>query len=108
MIKITFCIILINCMYYYIEGNSLCELDVGKTCITVKGKVDGFGAQYNAIISGIAYSSYCNFEYCHVPMKKTGEHYISLSDANKIMGYDKGNNCSNRCTVRRTAPHKPE
>ncbi len=79
------------------EKKVFCEELKYTSCITVKGKTDGFGAQYNAIMSGIAYSSYCNIEYCHTPIKKTGDHIISLSGVNKIIGYDKGYNCSSRC-----------
>lgn len=38
--------------------------------LTVKGKCDGFGAQYQAIMSGIAYSNYMNYKYIHSPFQK--------------------------------------
>ncbi len=37
--------------------------------LTVKGKRDGFGAQYQAIMSGIAYCNYMNYKYIHTPFK---------------------------------------
>jgi len=37
---------------------------------TITGKRDGFGAQYQAIMSGIAYSIYHNYKYIHTPFKE--------------------------------------
>ena len=37
---------------------------------TIKGKNDGFGAQYQAIMSGIALCKYKNYNYIHTPMKE--------------------------------------
>ena len=36
---------------------------------TITGKKDGFGAQYLAIMSGIAYCKYKNYNYVHTPIK---------------------------------------
>ena len=38
--------------------------------LTIKGKCDGFGAQYQAIMSGIAYCNYMNYTYIHTPLQK--------------------------------------
>lgn len=38
--------------------------------LTIKGKCDGFGAQYQAIMSGIAYCNYMNYKYIHSPFQK--------------------------------------
>ena len=37
---------------------------------TIEGKIDGFGAQYNAIMSGIAYCEYMNYQYEHTPFRR--------------------------------------
>ena len=39
------------------------------TKYTISGKSDGFGAQYQSIMSGIAYCNYMNYQYIHTPMK---------------------------------------
>uniref|UniRef100_A0A6C0C5V2 Glycosyltransferase n=1 Tax=viral metagenome TaxID=1070528 RepID=A0A6C0C5V2_9ZZZZ len=39
---------------------------------TIKGKTDGFGAQYHSIMSGIAYSKFKNYNYIHTPIAKIG------------------------------------
>jgi len=38
--------------------------------LTIKGKCDGFGAQYQAIMSGIAFCHYMNYTYIHTPFQK--------------------------------------
>ena len=41
-----------------------------RTVYTITGKTDGFGAQYLAIMSGIAICKYKNYDYLHTPIKK--------------------------------------
>ena len=36
---------------------------------TITGKTDGFGAQYHAIMSGIAICTYKKYTYLHTPIK---------------------------------------
>ena len=36
---------------------------------TIKNRNDGFGAQYQAFMSGIAYCKYKNYKYIHNPIK---------------------------------------
>lgn len=36
---------------------------------TISGKNDGFGAQYLAIMSGIAFCKYKNYKYVHTNIK---------------------------------------
>ena len=55
------------------------------TYYTVKGKTDGFGAQYQAIMSGIAYCSYKNYVYVHTPIRKL-EHNTDVKKANEFIG----------------------
>lgn len=38
--------------------------------LTITGKTDGFGSQYQSIMSGIAYASYKKYKYYHTPMNK--------------------------------------
>ena len=46
-----------------------------KVYYTITGKTDGFGSQYQAIMSGIAYCYYNNYEYIHTPIIKM-EHLL--------------------------------
>ena len=39
------------------------------TKYTITGKSDGFGAQYQSIMSGIAYCNHMNYQYIHTPIK---------------------------------------
>jgi len=39
---------------------------------TVRGKTDGFGAQFLAIMSGIVYCKYNNYIYIHTPLTNVG------------------------------------
>jgi hypothetical protein len=55
------------------------------TYYTIKGKTDGFGAQYQAILSGIAYCNYKNYIYIHSPITKM-EHNVDINKANEFMG----------------------
>lgn len=47
---------------------------------TVAGKQDGFGAQYQAVMSGIAYCEYMNYKYVHTPFVKMAH----CPDANRM------------------------
>ena len=38
---------------------------------TITGKTDGFGAQYQAIMSGIAICKYKNYEYLQIRDRRT-------------------------------------
>lgn len=52
---------------------------------TITGKKDGFGSQYQAIMSGIAYSYHKNLVYIHSPMKKIS-HGGNPNQLNKFIG----------------------
>ena len=52
---------------------------------TIKGKTDGFGAQYQAILSGIAYCNYKKYIYVHTPFSEI-EHNVNINDANQFIG----------------------
>lgn len=54
---------------------------------TITGKTDGFGAQYHAIMSGIAICKYKNYIYLHTPMKEVA-HVKTLDklNLNKFIG----------------------
>ena len=52
---------------------------------TIKGKIDGFGAQYQAILSGIAYCIYNNYVYVHTPIKILA-HNTDINKANEFIG----------------------
>ena len=52
---------------------------------TIKGKDDGFGAQYQAILSGISYCNYKNYIYIHTPFTQI-DHAIDVSKANEFIG----------------------
>lgn len=52
---------------------------------TITGKKDGFGAQYQAIMSGIAYCMYKNYNYIHTPIEFLG-HNEDVKKLNKFMG----------------------
>ena len=53
--------------------------------LTIKGKCDGFGAQYQAIMSGIAYSNYMNYTYIHTPFQKMA-HDGNVEKLNEFIG----------------------
>jgi len=53
--------------------------------LTIKGKSDGFGAQYQAIMSGIAYCNYMNYKYIHSPFQKIA-HDGNPEKLNKFIG----------------------
>jgi GH25 family lysozyme M1 (1,4-beta-N-acetylmuramidase) len=52
---------------------------------TITGKCDGFGAQYQSILSGIALCKAENYIYVHTPMK-TIEHGVDVNKANEFIG----------------------
>jgi hypothetical protein len=55
---------------------------------TITGKTDGFGAQYQAIMSGIAICKYKNYEYLHTPIKKINnvKTINEINEINKFIG----------------------
>jgi hypothetical protein len=55
--------------------------------LTIKGKTDGFGAQYQAILSGIAYCRYKKYIYVHSPITRM-EHDVDVEKANDFIGID--------------------
>jgi hypothetical protein len=52
---------------------------------TIAGKDDGFGAQYQAVMSGIALCEYKNYVYVHTPFNKM-EHYVNVDQLNEFIG----------------------
>lgn len=56
---------------------------------TIRGKTDGFGAQYQAILSGIAYCAYYNHTYVHTPMCRV-EHGGNVNLLNEFIGLEAG------------------
>ena len=59
-----------------------------KTYLTIKDRKDGFGAQYQGILSGIAYCNYKNYIYFHTPFTEM-EHNIDINKANEFIGINK-------------------
>ena len=59
-----------------------------KIYYTVTGKTDGFGAQYQAILSGIAYCEFMNYQYLHTPILQM-EHENDTDKFNIFMGIPK-------------------
>jgi hypothetical protein len=52
---------------------------------TIKGKKDGFGSQYLAIMSGIAICAYKKYNYVHTPFTKM-QHNVNKDVLNKFIG----------------------
>ena len=52
---------------------------------TIAGKEDGFGAQYQAMMSGIALCEYKNYTYVHTPFNKM-EHGVNVDELNDFIG----------------------
>jgi hypothetical protein len=52
---------------------------------TITGHFVGFGAQYHAILSGIAYCNYKNYCYIHTPLKIIAFN-VDVSKANEFIG----------------------
>lgn len=55
------------------------------TYYTVAGRSDGFGAQYQAILSGIAFCEYNNYKYVHTPFERVA-HFVDTNKANNFIG----------------------
>ena len=55
------------------------------TYYTITGKTDGFGAQYQSILSGIAFCKYKNYVYVHSPFTQI-EHNVDIRKANEFIG----------------------
>lgn len=67
--------------------------------LTIKGKTDGFGAQYQAILSGISYCIYKKYTYVHTPFTKM-DHDIELRKANAFIGLHATSGVGDpRCTL---------
>lgn len=58
--------------------------------LTIKGKSDGFGAQYQAILSGIAYCNYMNYKYIHTPFSRMS-HNENITNLNQFIGIPPNN-----------------
>lgn len=58
--------------------------------LTIKGKSDGFGAQYQAILSGIAYCNYMNYKYIHTPFSRMS-HNENITNLNQFIGIPPSN-----------------
>lgn len=63
-----------------------------KTYYTIRGKTDGFGAQYQAIMSGLAYCNYHRYIYVHTPFKQI-EHGVDVAQANEFIGIEEDTGC---------------
>lgn len=57
------------------------------TFYTVKGKTDGFGTQYHAVISGMAFCEHMNYIYIHTPFVKI-EHNADADLMNDFIGFN--------------------
>ena len=55
------------------------------TYYTIKGKTDGFGAQYQSIMSGIAFCKYNKYTYIHTPFTRM-QHNVDIAKLNKFIG----------------------
>jgi len=74
--------------------------------ITISGKTDGFGAQYIAKMSGIAYARHAGYKYYHIPFRKM-EH-IPEGDVNKMEefgGLRSDDVCKNLCVKNQKHQH---
>jgi len=56
---------------------------------TITGKTDGFGAQYQSIMSGIAICAFKKLTYVHTPFKQL-EHTTEIDKLNKFIGLKPG------------------
>ena len=56
-----------------------------KKTYSIHGKHDGFGAQYQAILSGIAWADYKNYNYLHIPFSRIS-HAQNKNELNKFIG----------------------
>jgi hypothetical protein len=56
-----------------------------KQMYTIKGQGDGFGSQYQSVMSGIAFSELNNYVYVHTPFA-TMEHNVDVDKLNTFIG----------------------
>jgi hypothetical protein len=56
-----------------------------KIYYTISGKTDGFGAQYHAMMSGIALCENKKYVYIHTPFKQM-EHGVNIEKLNEFIG----------------------
>lgn len=61
---------------------------------TISGKIDGFGAQYHAIMSGIAICEYKKYKYIHTPIT-TIDHGVNVSEINNFIGLKEDKEAAN-------------
>jgi hypothetical protein len=61
---------------------------------TIKGKVDGFGSQYQAVMSGIAFCESNDHIYLHTPFAKM-DHSLNVDELNKFIGVNNDKLISN-------------
>ena len=64
------------------------KLSNKKKIYSIHGKTDGFGAQYQAILSGIAWADYKNYNYLHIPFSRVGhlQNKNELNELKKFIG----------------------
>ena len=67
--------------------------------------MDGFGSQYQALMSGIAYCNYKNYEYIHTPLK-TVEHTKNVKSLNNFIGMPYNNNNNNIINIKQKSQEK--
>lgn len=62
--------------------------------LTIRGKTDGFGCQYNAVLSGMAFcEKHPSYKYIHTPFSSVSHGYTSKEDTaklNKFIGIPDG------------------
>jgi len=63
----------------------LCASNILRTPYTIKGKFDGFGEQYLAVMSGIAYCIKKKYMYVHSPFTKM-QHGCNVAKTNEFIG----------------------
>jgi len=76
------------------------------TYYTITGKTDGFGAQYQSILSGIAFCKYTNYIYVHSPFTQI-EHNVDIRKANEFIGITNVENVPQKCNIIKE-PYSPE
>jgi len=58
---------------------------MGYRNLTIRGKTDGFGCQYNAILSGIAFcDKHKGYRYIHTPFSSVSHGYTSREDSDTL------------------------
>ena len=89
---------------------SLCiqyaNFSVIPTHLTIHGKTDGFGAQYLAIMSGIAYCVSKQLVYVHTPFKVM-EHGVDVAAMNTFVGIPSGPHKFNKAVSLNTTIWEP-